>query len=768
MHTSSAPEKQDETRGQVIRSGSVKAGLLVVIAVLVVVALIALPVKDHLIAFLKWTEGLGAWGPVFVAAFYVVATILFLPGSVLTLGAGFLFGVGTGFATVWIGATLGACAAFLVGRFIARNWVAGKVAGNAGFAAMDEAVGREGFKIVFLLRLSPIFPFNFLNYALGLTRVPFRSYALASLIGMIPGELMYVYLGSAARSLAEVAAGQVESGLAGRVFFWFGLVVTILAAGVVTRIARRSLKEAEDLTPTAPSRAAVEEPPTVDDKPTVRPEDAANQELLSNAHPPGWLNPEPADRYNLVVIGAGTAGLVAAAAAAGLGARVALVEKHLMGGDCLNYGCVPSKSLIRSSRIMGEIARAGSYGIIIPDGAGADFPAVMERMRRIRARISQHDSAERFKGLGVDVFLGHGRFTGRDTIDVAGKALRFGKAVIATGARAAHPEIKGMADAGFLTNETVFSLTELPERLAVIGGGPIGCELAQAFKRLGSRVILFHKNDHILDREDPEAAGILQKRFNDEGIRLILNSDIRAVENRNAEKVIHYEVNGVKDSVAVKEILVGVGRKPNVEYLGLESAGVAYDSRVGVVVDDTLRTANPNIYAAGDVCMSYKFTHAADAAARIVVQNALFKGSKKVSALTVPWCTYTDPEIAHVGFYQRDADKKGVELDTYFRPLGEVDRAVADGEEEGFVKIHVKKGSDEILGATIVAAHAGEMINVITMAMTGKIGLGKLASVIHPYPTQAEAVRQLGDAYNRTRLTPFAKRLFIRWFKWTR
>jgi pyruvate/2-oxoglutarate dehydrogenase complex dihydrolipoamide dehydrogenase (E3) component/uncharacterized membrane protein YdjX (TVP38/TMEM64 family) len=736
------------------------------IALILVASVALLPVKQYLAAALVWTQGLGVWGPLFVVGFYVIAAVLLLPGSILTLGAGFLFGVPVGVATVWVGANLGALAAFLVGRTVARDWVARKVSGNPKFTAIDDAVRREGFKIVFLLRLSPVFPFNFLNYALGLTKVSFRNYALASMIGMLPATLMYVYFGSAARSLTEVVAGKVQGGVAGQAFFWLGLAATIVVALSVTRLARRSLREAEAaLSPRSPAGLPTPRP---GDRVEVLPEDEHNRELISHVHPRDWVHPEPVERYNLVVIGAGTAGLVTAAGAAGLGAKVALVERHLMGGDCLNYGCVPSKALIRSSRVFAEVRDAGKFGIRVPEGASVDFASVMERLRRLRAGISHHDSAQRFKDLGVDVFLGQARFAGPNTIDVDGKTLRFRKAVITTGARAVHPKIKGLAEAGFLTNETVFALTQRPRRFAVIGGGPIGCEMAQAFQRLGSEVILFHRNDHILDREDRDAAEIIQNQFIREGIRLVLKSDPKEVETVNGEKVIHFEVDGVRDSIAVDEILVGAGRAPNVEDLNLEVAGVQYDTRRGVFVDDHLQTTNPAIFAAGDVSMMYKFTHTADAAARIVIQNALFKGTKKLSALTVPWCTYTDPEIAHVGLYERDAAKQGTPVDTFVRHLADVDRARLDGEDAGFVKIHVKKGTDKILGATIVAAHAGEMISELTLAMVGKVGLGTLSGVIHPYPTQADAIKQAADAYNRTRLTPFVKGLFGKWLSWTR
>ncbi|PIS36023.1 MAG: mercuric reductase [Nitrospirae bacterium CG08_land_8_20_14_0_20_52_24] len=502
--------------------------------------------------------------------------------------------------------------------------------------------------------------------------------------------------------------------------------------------------------------------------PQVMPYDAYNITLVSNVHPEDWVNPEPAPRYNLVVIGAGTAGLVTAAGAAGLGARVALIERRLLGGDCLNVGCVPSKCLIRSSRAAVDVLGAEDFGIKIPEGVQVDFEKVMERMRRIRSRISVHDSAKRFQELGVDVFLGQARFISPDAVDVEGKTLRFKKGVIATGARAVVPPVPGLNEAGFLTNETVFNLTERPERLAVFGAGPLGCELAQAFQRLGSQVTIIEQAPQFLTREDPDAARILSDAFRKEGIDVRLNTRVDRVGLDGREKTIHLKTDGKESIVVVDEILVGAGRAPNVEGLNLEAAGVVYDPRKGVTVNDRLQTANPRIYAAGDVCLTHKFTHTADATARIVIQNALFMGRKKQSAITIPWCTYTDPEIAHVGMYERDAKGKGIEVDTFIRPLKEVDRAVTDGEEEGFVKVHVKKGTDQILGATIVARHAGEMISEITLAMAAGMGLSRIANVIHPYPTQAEAIRQTGDLYNKTRLTPLVKSLMSRWLSWTR
>ncbi len=506
-------------------------------------------------------------------------------------------------------------------------------------------------------------------------------------------------------------------------------------------------------------------PPLTPEAFLIQPLDEYNQTLVANVHPLDWVNPEPRDRYDLVVIGAGTAGLVVAAGAAGLGLglKVALIEKHLMGGDCLNVGCVPSKCMIRSARAAADIRSAAPFGVQASGSVEVDFPAVMARLRRVRASISPNDSAKRLQTLGVDVFLGQGAFTGTDTIAVAGKTLRFKKAVIATGARASHPDIEGLADIGFLTNETVFALTERPQRLAVIGAGPIGCELAQTFQRLGSEVTLLHQNEHILDREDRDAAEVIQQVFVQEGIQLVLGATLTQVERTPAGKVIHFTANGRDRTLTVDDILVGAGRTPNVDGLSLETVGVQYDQRRGVVVNDYLQTTNPQIFAAGDICMDWKFTHAADAAARIVIKNTLFSpfglGRSKLSSLVMPWTTYTSPEVAHVGLYEHEAEKQGIAVETITIPFHDVDRAIADGEESGFLKILHKKGSDKILGATMVANHAGEMISEVTTAIVGGMGLSQLASVIHPYPTQAEAIKKAADAYRRTLLSPRSRML---------
>ena len=499
--------------------------------------------------------------------------------------------------------------------------------------------------------------------------------------------------------------------------------------------------------------------------PEISPRDEHDTKLIHDVHPRDWVNPEPASRYHLVVVGAGTAGLISASFAAGAGGRVALVEQYRMGGDCLNFGCVPSKVMVRSSRVFAELRDAEALGWRVPRGSEANFSALMARIHRVQAQISPNDSVLRYRDAkGVDVFLGHGQFSAPDILEVDGKALRFKKLVIATGARATHPAITGLSDAGFLTNETVFNLTERPKRLAVIGAGPVGSELAQAFCRLGCEVTLFEMTDHILVREDPDVAAIVQTSMVRDGVQLMLKCKVERVERTDDGKRIYFDCSG-KHSIVVDEILVGAGRAPNVEGLNLEAAGVVYD-RQGIQVNDSLQTSNPRIYGAGDVCMAWKFTHAAEDAARIAVQNALFPGSRKLSTLPMPWCTYTDPEIAHVGMYEHEANQRGIDVDTYTHHWCDVDRAIIDGEEDGLVKIHVRKGTDQILGGTIVARHAGEMISELTLAMVGKVGLKKLSKVIHPYPTQADAVRRAAFSYSMTRMTPLVKKLLGYWLKW--
>jgi len=471
--------------------------------------------------------------------------------------------------------------------------------------------------------------------------------------------------------------------------------------------------------------------------------------------------------YNLVVIGAGTAGLVTAAGTAGLGGRVALIERNLMGGDCLNFGCVPSKALISSARLIQQIRESEKWGL---DHQSPQFvfAKVFDRMGARRARIAPNDSQERFESLGVDVFRGEAHFISPHEIEVDGQKLRAKNFVIATGSRAAIPKIESIDAVPYFSNETIFDeLKKRPESMIVLGGGPIGCELAQVFRRLGVQVTIIQRGAQLLPREDQDVAAFLERTLINEGVRIVKNADARSVATSDAGRVALEWLDRQPDSLAERTLfadalLLAIGRTPNLQSLDLKSAGVEVSER-GLGVNDYLQTSQPHIYAVGDVIGPFLFTHMADAQARVVVRNILapFKFLRqKMDYSVVPWCTYVDPEVAHVGLGEKEAKQKNIEYDLFVVPLEDVDRAVVESEEAGFAKILTAKGSDRILGATIVAPHAGDLLHEFVLAMKAGIGLGTIASTIHVYPTFAELARKAGDKYNKTRLTPRAKKIF--------
>jgi len=465
--------------------------------------------------------------------------------------------------------------------------------------------------------------------------------------------------------------------------------------------------------------------------------------------PAGYANPRPHARYHLCVIGAGPAGLVTAIAAAGLGARVALIERQAMGGDCLNVGCVPSKALLEFTR---EHRGKASFG-----------PA-FEWLRRVRAELASHDSVERYTAAGVDVFLGAATFVGRDSVEVAGDRLHARRFVIATGARAAMPPIRGLDAAGALTNETVFDLREQPATLAIVGAGPIGCELALAFARLGTEVDLLESASRVLPGEHLDASATVAAALAAAGVRLHVGAGVREVAREDGGAIVLKLADG---SLAASRLLVAAGRRANTDDLGLEAAGVSLNRHGLIAVDEKLRTSNSRIFAAGDVCTPLQFTHHADAHARIVVQNSLFLPTATTRQLIVPRCTYTQPEVAQVGPLSQELEQNGVAFDKWRISLGALDRARTAGDPEGFAELLTAKGSGKILGATIVGTDAGEQIASVCVAMSNRLSLGRLAATMLPYPTRAEFIKRLADQYNRTRLTPAVSRIMKRWFRWT-
>ncbi len=497
--------------------------------------------------------------------------------------------------------------------------------------------------------------------------------------------------------------------------------------------------------------------------PLVLPLDGANQALVDNVHPSGWENPSPAAVYHWLVVGGGTAGLTGAIVAAELGARVAVIEKHLLGGERLLSGSVPSQTLLRAARAWREARRAGEYGVRAIPTAG-DFAAAMERMRRLRADLSSGDSAWRLRELGIDLFIGTARFTAIDALEVDGRTLRFRRALLATGARPRLPEVPGLAEIGCLTTDALFTLTELPRRLAVVGDGARACELAQAFARFGSQVTLLYSGPELLPEEDAECAAIVRKALEADGVRCVGEARLLALDKPARSKVLHFEVGDNRHQLPVDELLVAWGRQANVEGLGLDAAGIACGS-AGLTVDARLRTSNPRVFACGEVVSGSSSSHAVAAQARLATRNALLDRKEEFRADSVPACVYTQPELARVGPTAAELERRGVRFRTVDVPMASVDRARLEGAPEGLLRLQVRQRSGLLIGASLVGDLASETIAALALARERGIGLERLADAVLPYPSYAEMLRQAGSAWRGARVGKWKKRLLALRFR---
>ena len=653
-------------------------------------------------------------------AVYVAVTALSLPGAaVMTLAGGAVFGLLWGTVIVSFASTLGATLAFLASRFLLRDWVQEKFRDR--LKPINEGVAREGAFYLFALRLVPAIPFVAINLVMGLTPIRTWTYAWVSQLGMLAGTIAYVYAGT---QLGE-----------------FRLSVGLLAAFTILGLFPLIAKKALDAIKTRRVYAR-------------------------------WPRPARFDR-NLVVIGAGSAGLVSAYIAAAVKARVTLVEKHRMGGDCLNTGCVPSKALIRTARLLDQIRRSKQYGIRAAT-AEFDFADAMERVQRVIQSIEPHDSVERYTKLGVECLRGEARITSPWTVEVkspAGSRVLATRAiVIAAGARPFVPPIPGIETTGYLTSDTVWELRELPRRLVVLGGGPIGCELAQCFARLGSRVTQVEMMPRLLMREDPEVSELVSARFRTEGIDVRTGHTAKAFRVEGGEPVLVAEHDGREVRIPFDRLLVAVGRVPNTTGYGLEELGIRLTKARTVETDEFLRTIYPNITACGDVAGPYQFTHTASHQAWYAAVNALFGGLKKFRAdySVIPWATFIDPEVARVGLNEVEAREKNIPHETTIYGLDDLDRAIADGSDHGFVKVLTVPGKDKVLGATIVGEHAGELIVEFIAAMRHGFGLGRILGTVHIYPTFAEANKYAAGAWKRAHAPAGALRWVERYHAWRR
>lgn len=653
---------------------------------------------------------------------YIGVTALSVPAAwVLTVFGGALFGLFWGSVLASIASTAGASLAFLASRSLFRDWVQGRF--GRYLAAINAGVEKDGAYYLFTLRLVPLFPFFAINLIMGLTPIRLWQFFLVSQVGMLPGTIVYVNAGTQLAGV-EQGADFLSPALIGS-FVLLGLFPW-LARGALNAFKRRR------------ALAAFSKPASFD--------------------------------TNLVVIGAGSAGLVASLIAATVKAEVTLVEKHRMGGDCLNTGCIPSKTLIRSAGVRHLISRAEEFGMAaVP--AAVDFPKVMARVKSVIQSIEPHDSVERFTGLGVDCLEGEATLLSPWQVQVGERVISARNIIIASGARPLVPPFPGLDEVPWSSSDSVWELEALPARLLVLGGGPIGCELAQSFARLGSRVAIVDMAPTILPREDSDVVAELSAQFGREGIEVYADHKVLGFNHAaDGSYTLSAEHAGQTVALTFDHVLVAIGRKPNTEGLGLETLGIELTAQGTIAVDDYLRTSIPTIYACGDVAGPYQFTHMASHQAWYASVNALFGSLRKfkVDYSVVPWATFTDPEVARVGLSEKEAAEQGIDVEVTCYDLGDHDRALADGDAKGFVKVLTAPGSDRILGAVIVGAHAGELINEFVLAMRHKLGLNKILASIHIYPTWSESAKFAAGNWRKARAPERLLGFVERYHRWRR
>lgn len=652
---------------------------------------------------------------------YVVVTALSLPGAtVMTLAGGAVFGLATGFVVISFASTIGATLAFLISRFVLRDYVQTRFRDK--LKAINAGVEREGDFYLFTLRLIPLFPFFVINLVMGLMPMKAWRFYLVSQIGMLPGTIVYVNAGS------QLGALESLSGILSP-----GLVLSFALLGVFPLLAKKLVGFIK------------------------------SRKVLKS-----YTKPKTFD-YNIAVIGGGSAGLVSAYIAAAVKAKVLLVEKHKMGGDCLNTGCVPSKALIRSAKMLHYAKRAEDFGFQ-KTTVEFDFAQVMERVQNVVKQIEPHDSVERYQGLGVDVLQAEAKIVSPYEVEVAGKSITAKNIIVATGARPAVPPIPGLEEVDYLTSDTVWDLRERPKRLVVLGGGPIGCELAQSFQRLGSEVLLVQRGAHLLPREDVEIAEMVEKQFQQDGVQVFTGHAAQRFEVQNGQRVLVCEHAGNEVTIEFDQLLIALGRKANVQGFGLEELGVKIAPRGTIEADEFLRTNYPNIYVCGDVAGPYQFTHTAAHQAWYAAVNALFSPLKSfaVDYSVIPWATFTDPEVARLGLNELEAKEKDIVYEVSSYGIDDLDRAIADSEAHGLVKVLTVPGKDKILGVTIVGNHAGDLIAEFVTAMKHGLGLNKILGTIHIYPTMTESNKYVAGVWKKQHQPEALLKWVARFHAWRR